>query len=274
MIELYLIRESPEIVRADLKKRGMIEMMPQLEKAIEADIKWRELKKETDELRHSRNELTNKIKEVKSSGQDISSIIACAKEMPKRIKANEAQMSKLQDSVRAVMMKLPNILHDSVPQGAGDHENVQIRSWGDAKPKGFDLAHHGELAITLGLADFERAVKISGTGFYFLKGELAMMDMALQSLAIQMLFKRGYTPVQPPLMMRREPYEGVTDLGDFEEVMYSVQDEDEYLIASPLGVFIPHCRYLSAVSHLVAEGRCASPQILRRQWVAASNHLP
>jgi len=113
-----------------------------------------------------------------------------------------------------------------------DVENVVVKKTTKPKKPKFELKHHGQLAVSLGVADFERAVKISGNGFFYLKGDLALLDLALQRYAIDILLKKGFTLVQPPLLMRKKPYEGVVSLDDFEDVMYKVENEDLYLIAT------------------------------------------
>ena len=138
----------------------------------------------------------------------------------------------MRSEINEKVLTLPNILHESVPQGNSDEDNIEVRSWGKPGKPGFDLKHHGEFAVSLDLADFERAVKISGTGFYILKGGLALMDLTLMRLAVDYLTKKDYVLIEPPLLMRRKPYEGVTDLSDFESVMYKVDGEELYLIAT------------------------------------------
>jgi len=142
-------------------------------------------------------------------------------------------------------MRLPNILHSSVPKGKDDSENKTVRTWGKKPKFKFELKSHGELIESLGLADFDNAAKVSGNGFYYLLGDIALLDMALQRFAIDILIKKGYILVQPPLMLRRKPYEGVTDLNDFETMMYKIDKEDLYLIATsehPIGA-----RYMNKI---------------------------
>jgi seryl-tRNA synthetase len=135
-------------------------------------------------------------------------------------------------------MRLPNILHESVPVGKDSSENVEVKRWGKPKRFSFELRSHGELAEALKVADFKRAAKISGTGFVYVKGALAMLDLALQRFAVDFLTRKGYLLIEPPLMMSRQAYEGVTDLADFENVMYKIEGENNYLIATsehPMG---------------------------------------
>jgi len=129
-------------------------------------------------------------------------------------------------------MRLPNILHESVPKGRDDHDNVPVRHWGKIPKYPFKPKNHLEIAQELGLIDSERAARVAGAGFFYLKGDLARLDYAIMQLAMDFLTKRGFAVVEPPFMMSRKSYEGVTSLDDFESVMYKIENEDLYLIAT------------------------------------------
>ncbi|MCX6695416.1 MAG: serine--tRNA ligase [Candidatus Altiarchaeota archaeon] len=232
MIDINIVRTNPGLVRASLEKRGDPAKTRMLEDLIAKDREWRSLGQEVDSLKNSRNQLTKKIQELKTKGENASSVIEEAKSLPARIKEGDEKIEKLRLEVDELLMRIPNVLHDSVPFGRDESDNVVIKEWGKPGKPGFEVKHHGQLAVDLGIADFERAVKISGNGFFFLKGELAMLDLALQRLAIDILSKKGYVLVQPPFIMNRKPYEGVTDLSSFETVMYKVEGQDSYLIAT------------------------------------------
>ena len=155
-----------------------------------------------------------------------------ASALPGEIKGIEDEIEEKNKRLKWILMRIPNILHESVPIGKSDEDNVQIRSWGEPKILDFELKPNGILAEELGLADFDRAAKISGSGFVFVRGDLAMLDLALQRFAIDVLRERGFIPIEVPLMMRRKPYEGVIDISDFENVMYKIDKEDLYMIAT------------------------------------------
>jgi len=232
MLDLKFVREHPEIVRADLIKRGDTDKLPWVDEVLEMDRRVRELTVEIGNLRNRRNVVSRDISRARKTGEDISSLLAEAAGLPERIRKAEAERDRLSEAVRYRLMRLPNILHESVPVGSDETGNVEIRRWGEPKIPEFDMVNHGALAVEHDWADFERAAKIAGAGFYFLKGRLALLDMALQHFAIDLLVRRGYTPIIPPYMMNRASYEGVTDLADFENVMYRIDGEDEYLIAT------------------------------------------
>lgn len=223
MLDINLIRTDPKAVEESLRKRQDKEKITWLKNLIEKDKQWRSLKQDLDKLRQRRNVL---------SGTFVESNLKEAKGVAAKIKENESKSNALKEKINNYLMRLPNILHESVPFGKDDSDNKVVKKHGKPKKPGFEIKHHGQLAAELGIADFERAVKISGNGFFYLKGELALLDFALQRYAIDLLAKKGFTLIQPPFLMRKKPYEGVVSLDDFEDVMYKVEGEDLYLIAT------------------------------------------
>jgi len=241
MLSIKFIRENSDLVKKSLEKRKDDEKIKWVDDLLNVDEKWRSLKQEVDELRHKRNVVTEEIMKLKKENKDASEKIKEAKEIPEKIKQLEKELEKVEKKKIFFLMRIPNILHDSVPYGKDDSENVEIKKVGKVPKIKFDLKPHGELAEELGIVDFKRAAKIAGSGFNYLKGELALLDLALQRFAIDFLVKKGYKLVYPPFMMNRKAYEGVTDLADFENVMYKIEDEDLYMIATsehPVGAML------------------------------------
>ena len=232
MLDIRFVRASPEIVKADLTKRNATEKIAWVDEILAKDARSRELKVQTDELRRRRNTIAREINEARKAGNDPAPLMKEAAELPKKIKANDAEQEEISNVIHTRLMRLPNILHESVPQGKDDTENVEVKRVGTPRTFDFELKNHGQLAADNGWADFERATKTSGAGFYFLKGPLVMLDLALQHFALDLLIKKGFTPVVPPFMINRSSYEGVTDLDDFEKVMYKIDGDDAYLIAT------------------------------------------
>jgi seryl-tRNA synthetase len=238
VIDVDLLRSDPARVEANLARRRNPEHLARLAQAIAADSEWRASLQEADELRRRRNEVGRRIGEAKAKGASTAPIEAEAKALPEALHRVEARETELLRTRDALLRRLPNLLDDSVPYGKDDSENVVVATWGTPTPGGTHLRPHGELLEKLGMADFDRARRASGAGFSYLLGEVVLLDLALQRFALDLLVERGFTPVLPPLMLRREPYEGVTDLADFENVMYKVEGEDLYLIATsehPIG---------------------------------------
>ena len=238
MLDVNLLRERPEVIRENLVKRGDTARIPVLENAIRWDREWREGQQELDRLRHLRNVVSQEIRELKKAGRDPAGKIREAAELPDRINTMEARVADLQKKLRDAMLRLPNLLHESVPTGATEAENIEVRRWGTPKAPKFELKPHGELAESLGLADFERGRKTAGAGFVYLLGDLARLDAALLRFGTDFLVKRGFTPLFPPHVLRRAAYEGMVDLTAFEDLMYKIEGEDLYLIATsehPIG---------------------------------------
>lgn len=232
MLDIKFIRENPDLVKKDLEKRQDKEKLKWVDSLIEKDKEYRNLLQLNQDLRHMRNIITDEINQLKKQGKDISAKVREAKELPNKIKEVDEKIKEIHEKIYHYLMRIPNILHKSVPVGKDESENKEIRKWGEKKEFDFELKTHGELIERLGLGDFEQAVKVSGKGFYYLIGDLALMEHALQRFAVDFLTKKGYKLIEPPLMLRRKPYECVTDLKDFETMMYKIDGEDLYLIAT------------------------------------------
>ncbi len=232
MLDIRFVRANPEVVKADLQKRNDTEKIAWVDDLLVKDARNRELIGLNNEIRRRRNSISHDINRARKAGEDTAGLMAEAAGLPGKIKENETEMEVLSSQIRNYLMRLPNILHESVPEGKDDTENVEIRTVGTPRVPGFELMNHGQLAAEKGWADFERATKTSGSGFYFLKGNLVLLDLALQRFALDLLIGKGFTPVIPPYMINRKSYEEVTDLNDFENVMYKIDGDDAYLIAT------------------------------------------
>ena len=232
MLDIKFIRENPEIVRKDLEKRNEKEKFEWLEDLLKSDVEYRKSLQENQKLRQRRNEITDEINKLKKQGEDIKDKIKEAKELPEKIKQSDEKIEELKNKIEYYLMRLPNILHESVPIGKDADDNVVVKTWGDKPKFNFELKPHGELLQELGLANFEKAAEVSGHGFYYLMGDIARLELALVNFAVDFLTKKDYVLIEPPLMLRRKPYEGVTDLKDFETMMYKIEDEDLLLIAT------------------------------------------
>ena len=232
MLDIHFVRENPAAVRRDLKKRKQPEKLKWLEDLLKKDMQWRKLRAEIESQRHSRNLLTKEVMQLKSQKKDISKKVKETKGVAEKISKGEKEAEALKEKIDYYLMRIPNILDDSVPEGKDENDNKELRKWGMPKKPNFELKGHGELLQDLGLADFIRAAKVSGAGFNYLFGGMVMLDLALQRFAIDLLVKKGYKLIAPPLLMRRKPYESVTDLKDFESVMYKIENDDLYLIAT------------------------------------------
>ncbi len=216
----------------NLRRRRNPEYLTYFSDARALDTAWRESLKEADELRRQRNQLSQSIGKARADGRPDPALEAQAREIPERLRILEAREAELRGRRDAVLRRIPNLLDASVPYGKDDTENVVVATWGEPAPPREGLPSHGEVLERLGMAQFERAHAASGAGFYYLEGPMVLLEQALQRMALDLLIERGFTPVVPPFMLRRAPYEGVTDLADFENVMYKIEGEDLYLIAT------------------------------------------
>ncbi|RJS85105.1 serine--tRNA ligase [Candidatus Bathyarchaeota archaeon] len=232
MIDINLIRKNPDLVRENLKRRNNPQYLVLLDKFIEADNTWRALQTEVNNYRRRRNDLSLQIAKRKKQGLDIIDLLKEAEVIQRKVHQLSLKVEEARRHARELLIRIPNLLHESVPYGKDENDNVEIRRWGTPPKFDFEPKNHLEIVLNLGLVDEERANKVAGTGFYYLKDELVLLDLAIQRFAINFLMEKGYTLIEPPYMMRRKPYEGVTDLSDFEDVMYKIEGEDHYLIAT------------------------------------------
>jgi seryl-tRNA synthetase len=232
MLDIKLIRDDPEFVRNNLARRGDPANGKMLDNLILADEKWREELTKLNSLRHERKVITGEIASLKRAGKQAAIEVEKAKVIDDEITAVEKLVGDEEIKIRDYLMRLPNMLHETVPFGQGEDNNVEIRTWGDIPSFDFSVKNHVDLSMDLNIVDIERAGKVAGSRFFFLKKQGVLLDMALMSFAMEEMVKKGYQPVEPPYLMRREPYEGVTSLGDFGDVLYKVESEDLYLIAT------------------------------------------
>lgn len=232
MLDIKLIRENPTVVRDNLDKRGNPENLQLLEKLIESDKKWREDLAKLNDLRHERKVCTQEIASLKKAKQDAESQVEKARAIDSEITALEKEVKQLEEKNRNCLLALPNLLHETVPFGTSDADNVEVKKWGKISQFSFTPKSHIDLALSLGIVDIERAGKVAGARFFFLKGLGVLLDYALMNFAMENLFSKGYNLIEPPYLMKREPYEGVTSMEDFADVLYKVENEDLYLIAT------------------------------------------
>ena len=232
MLDISMFREHSDIIRADHDRRGL--GYENIDEVIRLDEEWRKARYEVDQLRKARNEAARGIAEAKKSGDSAAADKILAEVADIGAKIDE--LSDLSDEYLAkrdaLRMSIPNILHAEVPIGEDDQKNTLHSMHGEKIELGFEARNHNDLIEMNGWVDQARAAKVTGSRFYFLQGDLARLEMALQQYGADFLMQRGYTLVQPPLMMNREAYEGVTDLADFETVMYGIEPDKYYLIAT------------------------------------------
>ncbi|MCK4884023.1 MAG: serine--tRNA ligase, partial [Candidatus Diapherotrites archaeon] len=231
MLDIRLIRENPDLVRKNLEKRHDLQKITLLETVIQKDADWRKLSNETDSLKSQRNKFSQQIATLKRKKQDASKQIEEMQKLNAKILETETKVNEAFNTIKQGLMKIPNLLHESVPFGKDDTENIEIKTWGKQNFD-FQANNHFDILKNLDLIDQENANKVSGHGFFYLKNELALLDISLLRFGLDFLAKKGFDIIETPFMMRKEPYKGVTDLSDFEDVLYKIEGEDLYLIAT------------------------------------------
>jgi seryl-tRNA synthetase len=230
MLDPKLLKENPYAVQDMLKKRNMVDFP--LDVLFNLHKRRGELVSRTQELRHKKNVLSEAIARKKKAKQDANSELMQMKEVSVALAQAESETIDVEVKFKHLMMLLPNLLHESVPVGKDENDNIVIRQNGSPTKFDFTPKDHVELATSLDVVDIERAAKISGARFYFLKNELVRMNQALVHFALDFLSEHGYSPIQPPFMIRKEPMSGAIILGDFEDVIYKIEGEDLYMIGT------------------------------------------
>jgi len=229
MLEMKVFRENPEEIFEDLKRRKATDKIAK--DVIELDKKWRELIEQGNNLRAQRNSISREIGELKKKGEKAESIMQKMSGIKDNLIQNEKKTKDMLFQRDSARMRVPNILEKEVPTGKNEEGNKELSLHGPQRKETVARPHQ-EILDVIGGADLKRAAKISGRRFYFLTGDLARLEFALINYAIDSLYKKKYVLTIPPFFMNREAYEGVVDLNDFEDVMYKIEDEDFYLIAT------------------------------------------
>ena len=234
MIDIKLIRENPELVKENIKKKFQKDKLVLVDEVLDLDIKWRKERKKADDLRSERNKISGKINQLMKSGKkaDANELIIEAKTIPEKIAKIEEREKKLGEKIKTIMMKIPQIIHESVLIGKDESENVEIKKYGIPKKFSFEVKSHAELGEELGLLDFETSSDVSGKGFYFMKGDLALLNVALINYARDFMLKKEFLYVEPPLMIRKEALDAVYSTAEIEVMGYKIDGEDLYMIAT------------------------------------------
>jgi len=232
MLDINMFREHADIVRADHDKRGIPH--DSIDEVIRLDEAWKKARYDADQLRRQRNEAARGIADAKKSGDtaEAERILTEVSDLGTEIERLTGEADRLESERDVLRMRIPNVLHSDVPVGEDEGGNTQLSLHGEKPEFDFEPKTHNDILEMNNWVDLPRAAKIAGSRFYFLKGDLARLELALQQYAVDFLTGRGYTFVQPPVMMNRKAYEGVTDLADFETVMYDVQPDGFYTIAT------------------------------------------
>jgi seryl-tRNA synthetase len=232
MLEIKLVRDSPDRVKENLRHRGMPEKIPDVDRLIQLDTEWRKGLAEVERLRRKRNEVTQAIAEARKKKQDVSQLMKEAETIPGQIKSLEEKVDEHGKQAEQILINLPNLVHESVPVGKDEDDNIEVRKWGTIPMFQFKVLDHIDLGLKHGLIDVEKAGKVAGARFYYLRKDLVKLNYALIQHGLDFILKKSYELFQPPYLLRREIVAGAVALADFEDVIYKVEGEDLYLLAT------------------------------------------
>jgi seryl-tRNA synthetase len=229
MLDPKIIKENPEIIKAMLKARA-VEF--DLDELINSDQKRREFILITDELRKKKNHIALEISQKKKEGKDASSILAEMKKISDELANLESLQVEIEKKYSKLILTIPNLIHESVPIGKDASANKEIKKWGKIPEFDFKINNHVDISENLDLVDLERAAKVAGSRFYFLKNDLVQLNQSIIHYALDFLVGKKYALVQPPYMINRHSMEGAIITNDFDDVIYKIENEDLYMIGT------------------------------------------
>ena len=229
MLDPKLIKEKPQIILDMLKAR---DVDFDLDTLIEFDQKRREFIIKTDELRKKKNQVGIQISQKKKVGENTTQILNEMTQVSAELTKLESEQETIENTYSRLALTIPNLVHESVPVGVDESANKEIRKWGNIPNFDFKINDHIDISENLDLVDLERAAKVAGARFYFLKNDLVRLNQSLIHFALDFLAKKEYSLIQPPYMINRESMEGAVIADDFEDVIYKVEEEDLYMIGT------------------------------------------
>ncbi|GAA0250137.1 serine--tRNA ligase [Haladaptatus pallidirubidus] len=230
MLDIALFRDAPDKIKASEKRRG--KDPSRVDTVRELDQQWRETHHRLDGLRHEKNNLTDEIGAKKQAGEDASDAIARVAELNATIDDLEEQEATLRSERNDLRYEIGNLVHEPVPDGTDENDNVPVKHWEPTEGKKDDAVLGAELLERNNLVESEKAVEVAGERAYYLKGDLVRLAWALQQFAMDLLVERDYMPVQTPYYLDEEPMEAAAELEDFREQLYKLERHNRYLIAT------------------------------------------
>ena len=244
MIDIKFLRENPDVVKENIKKKFQDEKLPLVDEVIALDIENRKMLQRVEQLRAERNQYSKQIGALMAQGKkdEAEQVKAKVAEFTAEQKELEAKQPELAEKITKIMMTIPNIIDPSVPIGKDDSENVEIKKYGEPVVPDFEIPYHSEIMEKLNGIDLDSARKVAGNGFYYLMGDIARLHSACLSYARDFMIDRGFTYCIPPYMIRSNVVTGVMSFAEMDAMMYKIEGEDLYLIGtsehSMIGKFI------------------------------------
>ena len=244
MLDIRFLRENPDLVKENIKKKFQDRKLPMVDEAIALDQKRRDIQAEADQLRADKNKISKEIGKFMAQGDKAAAEETKQKvaAFSKRLAELEEEAPKVEEELRKIMLVIPNIIDDSVPIGKDDSENVEVEKFGDPVVPDFEIPYHTDIMERLAGIDLDAARKVAGNGFYYLIGDIARLHSAVISYARDFMINKGFTYCVPPFMIRSDVVTGVMSFDEMESMMYKIEGEDLYLIGtsehSMIGRFI------------------------------------
>ena len=234
MIDIKFLRENPDIVKENIKKKFQDQKLPMVDEVIALDKENREIMQSGDKLRSERKNLSSKIGELMKSGnkEEAQKVKNDVQKINIELDKNEKLEEEYANKIKAIMMKIPNIMHESVPVGKDDSENVEIQRFGEPVVPDYEIPFHGEILENLGGLDLDSARRVAGNGFYYLMGDVARLHSAVLTYARDFMINKGFTYCIPPYMIRSSVVTGVMSFEEMDAMMYKIEGEDLYLIGT------------------------------------------
>ena len=234
MIDIKFLRENPEVVKENMRKKYQDHKLVLVDEVLDLDVKYRQAKLDGDNLRAERKTLSNEVGSLMRDGKkdEAENVKKQVEELNKKLEANEKLENEYADEIKIRMMKIPNIMHDSVPLGKDDSENVEVERFGDPYVPDYEIPHHTEIMEGIGGLDLDSARRTSGQGFYYLVGDLARLHSAILTYARDFMINKGFTYCIPPFMIRSDVVTGVMSFEEMDAMMYKIEGEDLYLIGT------------------------------------------
>ena len=234
MLDLKFVRENPEIVKENIRKKFQDQKLPLVDEVIALDKESREAKQEADGLRANRNKISKQIGGLMAQGkrEEAEALKQEVTKQSERLAELEEKEAQLSEKVLKIMMTIPNIIDPSVPIGKDDSENVEITRYGEPVVPDFEVPYHTDIMEKLNGIDLDAARKVAGNGFYYLMGDIARLHSAVIAYARDFMIERGFTYCIPPFMIRSDVVTGVMSFAEMDAMMYKIEGEDLYLIGT------------------------------------------
>ncbi len=234
MLDIKFLRENPEIVKENIKKKFQDRKLPLVDEVIELDKQRREGQAEADEIRANKNKISKEIGALMAQGkkEEAEAVKAKVAESAKRLAELEAAQPEIEAKIREIMLTIPNIIDDSVPLGKDDSENVEVTKYGDPVVPDYEVPYHTDIMKSFAGIDLEAAARVAGNGFYYLVGDVARLHSAILTYARDFMINKGFTYVIPPFMIRSDVVTGVMSFDEMDEMMYKIEGEDLFLIGT------------------------------------------